>query len=65
METCIAAFSQYYGEDDPQAAAHIESALDNYSGITYEELHAYLTESLTEWYEKHPQAVEGSKNSVS
>ena len=68
LETCVA-FSPYYRADDPRAAAHIDkyykSALNNYNTITYDEFHAYLTDCLTQWYEKHPPPAAGSKRRVS
>jgi hypothetical protein len=41
--------------------AHIDkyfhSALEKYRDITYYELHGFLTELLTEWYDKYPPAA--------
>jgi hypothetical protein len=67
LETLVA-FSPYCHEDDPRSAAHIDkhfkSALTNYKDISYEQLHEYLTELLTEWYEENPP-VASSKRLVS
>jgi hypothetical protein len=60
--------SPYYRADDPRSAAHIDkhfkSALANYKDISYEQLHEYLTELLTAWYEENPPAA-SSKRRVS
>ncbi len=57
------AFSPYYRADDPRVIAHIdkyyESALEKYQDIPYYELHEFLTELLTVWYDRYPPA--GSK----
>ena len=67
METLVA-FSPYYRADDPRSAAHIDkhfkSALANYKDSLYEQLHEYLTELLTAWYEENPPAG-SSKRRVS
>ncbi len=67
LETLVA-FSPYYSADDPRSTAHInkhfKSALANYKDISYEQLHEYLTELLTAWYEENPPAA-SSKRRVS
>jgi hypothetical protein len=60
FETLVA-FCQYYHADDPQVTTHIDeyfhSALEKYRGIPNDELHGFLTERLTGWYDKYPPAA--------
>jgi hypothetical protein len=71
LETLVA-FCPYYRADDPRVilvvTAHIDkyfySALEKYQNIQYNELHGFLTELLTEWYDKYPPAAAGSKRRV-
>ncbi len=62
------AFCPYYRADDPRVTAHIDkyfnSALEKYRAIPYAELHGFLTELLTEWYDEYPPAEAGSKRRV-
>ncbi len=62
LETLVA-FCPYYRADDPRVTAHtgidkyFHSVLEKYRDIPYDELHGFLTELLTEWYDKYPPAA--------
>jgi hypothetical protein len=60
LETLVA-FCPYYRADDPRVTAHIDkyfhSALEKYQDIPYDKLYKFLTELLTEWYNKFPPAA--------
>jgi hypothetical protein len=61
----LVAFCPYYRADDPRVTSHIDkyfhSALEKYQHTQYYELHGFLTELLTEWFDKYPPAAAGSK----